>query len=486
MTKSGLYLLALFSAAVLGQQDTSVAGAQPPEEAPVEQVDTTPLRELGDEYQNSIKLLQNRFRIDYRVDEITMVFFRKFGSSPVVLVAPDGSKIFQSQADGENVFWYDAATYDLISIKNPTPGPWQAVGQILPESRVMVLTDLALHAKPLPDVIFSGEILKQTATLSNGGEPINYAEFRDVVSMDIHLQSTNNPNFNNFGAEQQTIASFEDNGRGMDEAPLDGVFTGQFNLAVPEGEWTPVFEVSTPLFTREQRNPPIQLYPNPIKIDVLLNGGGEGYHKLMIDADREHVDMNTLLVDGKVRFPNGDVQNFSLTEQSPDVREHMVINYDYGVYRVKLTAYGNTVTGRDFILDVPEYTILAEAPQLAETPDTAEDTEGVEGAQDVVMDGALPLMDDMAAGMSEEPQGMSHETMMTLIIAINGTLLVIGGGVIFFLTRSKQVPEAEQDVAPKAGLIAKLVRRLPFGKKHNANAEQEVSGETVNLAMPKE
>ena len=262
-----------------------------------------------------------------------MCFFRKFGSAPVVLVKPDGTKIFQGDAEDQGMFWYDSATYDMINIKKPTPGPWQAVGQILPGSRVMVLTELQLHADPLPEVIFSGEILKQTAYLTNDGEPIDYTEFRDVVGLDMKLVSTNNPNYNNFGADEQTIATFEDNGRGMDEAPLDGVFTGQFNLSVASGEWTPIFIVSTPMFTREQVDPPLMLYPNPIKIEVEQDGGGDGYHKLIIDVERELVDINTLLIDGKVRFPNGDVQNFSLTEQSDQSREHLIVNFEYGVYR---------------------------------------------------------------------------------------------------------------------------------------------------------
>ena len=85
----------------------------------VEQIDTTPIRELGTEYHNGIKLLQNRFRIDYKVEEITMVFFRKFGSAPIVLVRPDGSKIFQAQAIDYDVDWYDSTTYDYIRMREP-------------------------------------------------------------------------------------------------------------------------------------------------------------------------------------------------------------------------------------------------------------------------------------------------------------------------------------------------------------------------------
>ncbi|GAB5383039.1 MAG: hypothetical protein Alis3KO_01620 [Aliiglaciecola sp.] len=367
-----------------------------------EKVDTSPLQELGDEYHNSIKLLQNRFRIDYQVDEITMVFFREFGSAPVVLVRPDGSKIFQSQADGENGYWSDSTTFDLINIKNPTPGPWQAVGQILPESRVMVLSDLKLNAEPLPDVLFSGEILKQTAQLTNGGEAIDNVEFRDVVSLEIKFVSTNNPNYNNFGAESQTIAIFEDNGRGMDETPLDGIFTGQFNLSVANGEWTPVFVVSTPMLSREQVDPPLMLLPNPIKISLEEDGGGDGYHKLIIDSEREYVDMRTLLIDGKVRFPNGDVQNFSLTEQSPDAREYLIVNYESGVYRIKLTAYGNTQNGRDFILDVPEFTHLVEEPApVVQSPNAPSDTQApVSTDNSAQLATPAPIMEQKKEGMS--------------------------------------------------------------------------------------
>lgn len=424
-----------------------------------------PLVELGDEYHNSIKLLQNRFRIDYNVEEITMVFFRDFGSAPVVLVRPDGSKLFQSEADGENVFWYDSTTYDLINIKNPTPGPWQAVGQILPDSRVMVISDIELHSEPLPEVLFSGEILKQSARLTNGGKPIEDPEIRDVVSLDIKFISTNNPNYNNFGAEVQTIATFEDNGRGMDERPLDGVFTGQFNLSVANGEWTPVFVVSTPMLSREQIDRPLMLYPNPIKIDMIEDGGGDGYHKLVVDAEREFVDMNTLLIDGKVRFPNGDVQNFSLTEQTPNAREYLIVNYEAGVYRIKLTAYGNTKSGRDFILDVPEFTYLVEE-QTPVVPVESElsDTDALDEAAspDPISSQLDVLAEETVAPEDEE---MDPTLFWGLIIGVNGTILIAGMVLLWiFLTPKKVKSQAVvKDTAEKQSMIGKF--KNMFSKK---------------------
>lgn len=455
-----------------------------------------PLTQLGSDYHNGIELLQNRFRIDFEVDEITMIFFRDFGSAPIVLVQPDGSKIFPYSADGESVFWFDSSTYDMISIKNPMPGPWQAVGQITPESQVMVISDLALHADPLPNIIFSGEILKQTAYLTNNGVPIDYTAFRDVVELTISLSSTNNPNFNNFGADKEIIAFFEDNGKGMDEKPLDGIFTGQFNLAIADGEWIPTFTVSTPMFSREQVDPSLMLLINPIKVEVELDGGGNGYHKLKVDAQREHVDMSTLLIDGKVRFPNGDIQNFSITDMSSEVREYLIVNNDYGVYRVKLTAYGNTTQGREFILDVPEYSFLSVEPEPI-----------------VVEKGFVaPSLTDNVAIKSVEPKKevavvddkMSTSTLIVLIVSINLFILLVGGGVIWWLTLEKK-PDLKlmkkfkkrkgvnklsdvKGIAKMAVFISKLFKRkskeIIIDKKPKSKVETDTG--FMDLSVPNE
>ncbi|WP_229804985.1 TIGR03503 family protein [Alteromonas halophila] len=480
-------LMVMGSGAALAQDNTEQRQPAAATDVPAAQ-DTkpSPIKQIGSDYHNDIVLLRNRFRVDYEVDEVTMVFFREYGTAPVVLVRPDGSKIFQSQVGNDEdsrISWYDAVSYDMIRIKNPVPGPWQAVGQILPDSRVMVISDIELHAQPLPPVIFSGEILKSTASLTNGGEPIDSNEFRDVVELTITLVSTNNPNFDNFGAQTQQVATFQDNGRGMDEAPLDGVFTGQFNLAIAPGEWTPVFEVSTPLFSREQISEPLRLYPNPVEMDVKLDGGGDGYHKLMIDVDRDLVDISSLLIDGKVRFPNGDIQNFSLTKPSDKAREHLIVAYEEGVFRVKLTAYGTTMNGRDFILDVPEYTFVAEMarPEMQDPMAVGQETdEAAPSDNDSPSERVIEAQGDLEARAvtPEAEESMDTTTLITLLIAVNGTILVIGGTVIAFIVlrrrraairtaspkseaSSGEAPSGEDAPARQTGLLARL---WPFKK----------------------
>ncbi len=415
-------------------------------------IDTSVLTELGDDYTNSIKLLQNRFRVDYNVKEITMVFFREYGSAPVVLVRPDGSKLFQGRFDEEKVAWFDADTFDMITIKDPVPGPWQAVGQVLPESRVMVLSDIELHADPLPDLLFAGEILKSTAYLTNGGKQIEEKQFRDVVELDIEFKSTNNPNFGNFGTGDQAIATFQDDGRGMDERPADGIFTGQFNLKIAAGEWKPVFRVSTPMYTREEEGAPIVLHSNPVSIDVEMNGGGEGYHKIIIDVNRELVDIESLLVDGKVKFPNADMQNFSLTEGGSEPREHLIVAYERGIFRVKVTAYGTTIDGRDFILDVPEFSFVAEGPVEPEVEDP------LINGEDPIVDGSAPIIaprEENIANVDEvaEDPKMDDGTFTLLLVAVNGSIILIGviAAAVIIVVRKKAASSASKG-ASKPGV----------------------------------
>jgi uncharacterized protein (TIGR03503 family) len=465
----------LLNASLLAQEQEEGVSPEDKEMMMKEQmVDRTPLEELGTEFENSIKLLQNRFRIDYEVDEITMVFFRRFGSAPVVLVRPDGSKIFQDVGENDGVTWFDSATFDMINIKNPVPGPWQAVGQILPDSRVMVVSDIKLHPEPLPTLLFSGEILKQTATLSNGGEVIDTRQFNDLVQLTIQFASTNNPEFNNFGLQKQDIAIFTDNGLGMDERPQDGVYTGQYNLKIPEGEWRSVYTVETPMFSREQVGEPIRLFPNPISLSVKKGGEGEGYHYLKIDADRENVDITSLIIDGKVTYPNGDVQNFSLSEPSSEERVHQVINYEYGIFRAKVTAFGKTHGGRDFILDVPEFTFLVEEPQL----EIALDAQN----EDASIDTGEPSSDSQAIDTIEEVPEEDNAKYYIYIAIANVGILLIGGGLIWWLVRAKS-PKAGKETGESSSFFS----RFKFKKKSKSDGDgnkQTSESEIAELSMP--
>jgi len=324
---------------------------------------------IGTEYQNSIQLLNNRFRIDSDVSEVTIVFFREYGSAPIVLVRPDGSKLFlEGDAQDDSYTWFETDTYDMIALKNPTPGPWQAVGEVLPESRIMVIAGITLNAETIPERVYSGETLKQTAYLENAGQQIDMTQFRDVVALSIEFVSTNNPNYPNFGLGSRAVARFEDNGMGYDEKDGDGVFTGEFDLAITEGEWQPIFTVRTPLFSRQQINDKIVLLPNPIKVSHEIEFDADKDHLLTIDVDAEQVKLSSLLVEGSVRHPSGEIVKFSITELSDLAKKVEIINNNFGIYKINMKAFAQTLSGRDLVLTVPEYSFVTEPPPIVVEP----------------------------------------------------------------------------------------------------------------------
>jgi uncharacterized protein (TIGR03503 family) len=406
------------------------------------------LTELGDQYQNQIQLLQNRFRIDNEAETITMVFFREYGSPSVVLVMPDGSKIYSSSAPN-GVDWYDAPSYDMITISNPTPGPWQAVGNILPESKIMVFSTLQLVVDPLPETVFAGEIIKHSAYLTNDGEPIEHRQFADVVALETKLISTNQPEAENFGASEQVLSEFEDNGQGMDEFPRDGTYTGEFNLSIPSGEWIPIYTVSTPMFSRQYTQAPLNVLPLPITLSHELDGGGNGFHKLTIQSDPAFIDRKSLMLNGRARFPNGEIHNFSLGNGEDTPREYLVLDYDAGIYRIKFTAFGETTDGRNFVVDIPQYSfeVAPKEELLTEDSEISSDSNEQDNAEikqdnQVADTGEETVLDDPSflegeADLIENLNQSIQDDLLIWIVGLNGGLLVIGGFVIWFFLRDK-------------------------------------------------
>lgn len=388
--------------------------------------DDSPLSLIPEGFNNSTTLLDNRFRIDKEVEQVTLLLFRNYGSGPVVIIRPDGSKIFfRDAANDANLEWYDAANYDLIRINNPMPGPYQAVGQLSPDSRVMVLSDIELVADDLPPIIFSGEVFKHTASLTMDGKPINYPEFRDLVDLEIDFTSTNNPNFANFGSGTVNVAVFADDGQGFDERPKDGVFTGQFVLTIPPGQWIPVFRVETPLYVREKRGQTVTLQPNPIQVTTDIKEGEEENHQLFIDVAREYVDMATMVFDGRIHYPNGDIISFSKTELTDKVKQLEVTNVAYGDYRIEIRAYGETLAGRDFIVTVPPVSFVTKAP-----PPPVEETQQPlqEMVNELVPNGEEPQQPTESA---ESPMALT--TAIIIAVVVNVLLLTAGLAIILLV-----------------------------------------------------
>ncbi|MEO3866886.1 TIGR03503 family protein [Rheinheimera fenheensis] len=319
---------------------------------------------------NQIPLFDNRFRVDDNVEEITLLLFRRRGSASVVLVKPDGSKVHFNTAEAQQVRWHDASSYDLIQIKNPMPGPWQAIGRLLPESRIMLLTEIRLQVDPLPANLMVGETVKISAKLTNGDEPITAKDFNEVLALEVIFVSTNNAEYDNFGRGVVQVAQFRDDGKGYDERARDGVFTGEFQLRFVAGEWTPKYIVRTPLYTREVQQAPVVLKPAPIVADITASPAVPDDkpeqeaipHQVLFKVTDTSVNAESVLLQGRVRYPNGEVDSFALNEPGSTPRELKLHNRGHGSYILEVSAFGTMQDGREFMLNLPEVSFVVNRP----------------------------------------------------------------------------------------------------------------------------
>jgi uncharacterized protein (TIGR03503 family) len=320
----------------------------------------------NDHISNQIPYLDNRFRIDENIEEITMLFYRSSGSQPIILVRPDGTKIRVNNTNLEqfnHVEWFDGSSFDLIKITKPMPGPWQAVGQILPDSKIMIVSEISLVVEPIPEIVLMGETLKIEAKIFNNKEAIENNRFRKVVELNVDFYSSNNPAFDNFGADTVRLTSFRDDGQYLDEFSGDNIFTGEFEMDFAPGEWQPVYSIKLPIVTREVRQKKITVQKSPITLTVDKTEEEGKFHKLHFNIDKTFVDVDSLIFQGKITYPDKQSKPFFIKDGRGEQRTIDVEHTETGLYKVKASAFGKTIKGREFRLVVAQYSFHVDAFQ---------------------------------------------------------------------------------------------------------------------------
>lgn len=396
----------------------------------------------SDNVTNQIPYFDNRFRLDAQLDEITLIFFRKAGTPPIILVRPDGSKLRVGNYPKDNVKWYDDRTYDMIKITKPMPGPWQAIGDILPQSKIMVVSEVSIEVIPIPEIVLAGETLKMTGKLINGGVEIDTPAFRDVVSLDVDFYSTNNSAYDNFGAEPVQLTTFRDDGEDLDEYYNDGIFTGEFLLDFAPGEWVPIYVVKLPMLTRELRQKPIIIQRTPITISVETTQDKLSHHQIIFTIDPTYVDPDSILLQGKFTLPDRQTEPFSVMEGKGNKRIEKMGYTESGIHRVNVNVFGKTLSGREFRLVVPEFVFNVESEEVLLAPNMND--EGLPVKELTPEEALVESKRQAALALEEELEAhrlaaeKEQEEMIFLIGIING-LIILGALITFIVFRWKSI-----------------------------------------------
>ncbi|MDF1764215.1 MAG: VWA domain-containing protein, partial [Oleibacter sp.] len=202
-----------------------------------------------------VPMSNNQFSIDDSVREFTALIFRGPNAKPSALIAPDGQKItVASVALNENVRWHEDLNFDLVTIKSPQAGQWQADADIDPENRVQILSDLQLLVKGVPANLFAGVPADMEVALTNEGQVITESALLQLTDIMIQVTSPD-------GRVGSKLLSDPEN------LPIDGVFREVLSRLTVPGEYQVEVQARGRTFERIQKL--TATLSEPMKINVV-------------------------------------------------------------------------------------------------------------------------------------------------------------------------------------------------------------------------
>ncbi len=310
--------------------------------------------------ESTMSLLDNRFRVDPSIEQITFVVYREQNSQPVVLVRPDGKKYY-AWGDYDNVRWYQEPAFDIVSIDKPMPGPWQAVGKVTPKNNIRLISHLKLSTDAFPSHLYNGETLKFTARLTSDDKPLVLRDFLDRVNLRV--------SFSKFVENEDellkqdrpvpiVIGEFMDDGRGLDEQAGDGVFTVKLPIEVEPGKYRARITSGNGVFLRTEEQV-VLVYPNPISRSFIQSRNIDQAHQLVVSGEHGMITPGSLAVNVEQKAPDG-FKSYSQGQVSRDgLKTTLDLDNepDIGRYSWQGSIFASDfATGRELVFPIQEQT----------------------------------------------------------------------------------------------------------------------------------
>ncbi|WP_339330584.1 TIGR03503 family protein [Aeromonas hydrophila] len=395
---------------------------------------------------SDIPLLDNRFRIDYGVKEITFIVTRKPGTPSVILVRPDGSKLYVGKVTPPDVGWLALKDQDLITIRDPMPGPWQAIGEVDPDNRVRLLSNIRLETDQLPTQLYQGERVKLKSWLLIDDAPPKAGYYLTDLGMTVRLQRFNDAKQESEPIVDEVLGHYRDDGKGLDEVPGDGIMTAEAVLDVAAGKYRAMYSTGNQVFSRA-RYQDVLIYPLPVSY-TLAPPSQEFGAKLSFLIDADELDPASVVIEGKATNTVGASMAFNAVATEPRVEVDLSAIKEVGQYEVNATLFGTTRLGREIQVTLPvkSFNIF---PVLAAEPSAAS------------------AASETSAAVPNQVKFEEKQSSGWLIWLLGGVgiLLVLLGGVGFILLQKrralKKAMAAQKAESESAKPEAKLDLNLP-------------------------
>ena len=268
--------------------------------------------------ESAMSLLDNRFRVDPTIEQITFLVYREQSSQPVVLVRPDGKKYY-AWGTYDNVRWYQEPSLDIISVDKPMAGPWQAIGKVTPKNNIRLISHLKLSTDVFPNRLYHNEALKFTARLTSDDKPLVLRDFLDRVNLRVTFTKfveNEDELIKEARPVPMVIGEFADDGRGLDEKAGDGVFTVQLPIDVEPGKYRARITSGNGVFLRAQEQV-VLVYPSPITRTFIQSRHADQPHQLVVSGEQGMITPGSIAVNVGQEAPDGFI-SYSQGQVSAD------------------------------------------------------------------------------------------------------------------------------------------------------------------------
>ncbi|WOT06632.1 TIGR03503 family protein [Shewanella youngdeokensis] len=401
---------------------------------------------------NQATELKNRFRIDHMVDSVTLLIQRDYGSAPVIIIQPDGSKWYVDRHP-EHVKWMDGLTGDMIIIDKPTPGPWQLLGKVVEGSVIDKVSKLSIDVDPFPQPIFQGERIKLTARLLGDEQKVRLRGLDYLMSWTAKFVSDNNADDENFTAGTIVVGTYRDHGEELDERPDDGVFTSELDLNQPWGGYTLHLKAGNEVLERTYSKS-LRLSRRPIRVDVaepLTTAPGEW--DLKINVDDSQLVLSETHINAELTGPGGMRLPFVVSDiEQAESLFHLAKVTDYGSYRIKLTAVSTTLGGREIVLSLPEqFFNYVEPPAPAPT------------AEELAAKAAIK---------AKQEEESAKQNAIFWLITVNALIFTLGIACLLFIRKRSNLKKA----------LAATQARID----KESQEQDEIQLDEIDLTMPED
>ena len=372
---------------------------------------------------SDIQLLDNRVRIDPFTEQVTFILNHAKGPQLVVLVRPDGSKIYRENHP-DTVAWVATRNVDIITIDEPMVGPWQAIASLDGNNRIRLLSPVHLKTNKLPLKLYAGEYITTHASLYQNDKLMKDSSYLSQARLSVSF----------VGNKGKILSLYKDDGKNYDSLPFDGDLTAHLHIDIKPGRYLVSIRTKNDVFIRNQNKDAV-VFRSPIKYSVKPVEYGSKKAEFSFEVDTQELQIESVIIDGVIKNDYSKVVAQVLAHGKSNVTDKVyfkkIEEIGNGAFTFSGKAFATTTSGREIELALADKRFWLRKKAVAPV---------------VVKNKVKPKV--------EEPVSESLWSSFWVIITIALILLVLmyGASLIFVRLRRRKLEKEAGDTEPVSEL----------------------------------